>query len=140
MGTAYTVPSPSSSPHYSPPPSAVSSAYSSKRCTLTRTIAQTFIFCSKRATTHGARSSQQSRSTTTTLTNTDVHAENELQAWGATASISQRYPSTHQQKKLLVRAQARCPAHFRKQIHDSFARRTSPGPTPLKLLNLGRAD
>jgi hypothetical protein len=60
---------------------------------------------------------------------------------------AQRLPSlsgipapTNKKSYWYVRKRA---AHLRRNpaaAHDSFARRTSPGPTPLKLLNLGRAD
>jgi hypothetical protein len=91
--------------------------------------------CSMRATSHGACSSQQSSSTTLTYM-----LRTSFKAWGTTASISQRYPSTHQQKKILVRAQARCPLPQANPRRTRALATPSPGPTPLKLLNLGRAD
>jgi hypothetical protein len=83
---------------------------------------------SMRATSHGARSSQQSSSTTLTYM-----LRTSFKAWGTTASISQRYPSTHQQKKILVRAQARCPLPQAnpRRTHDSFSRsHSSQTPQP----------
>jgi hypothetical protein len=83
---------------------------------------------SMRATSHGARSSQQSSSTTLTYM-----VRTSFKAWGTTASISQRYPSTHQQKKILVRAQARCPLPQAnpRRTHDSFSRsHSSQTPQP----------
>jgi hypothetical protein len=90
------LPSPSTSPHPSPPrPFRGQQTARSSRPSHPDPHNCSNIY-SMRATTHGARSSQQSRSTAL-LTKTDVHAENELQAWGATAShlsaVSQHPPT-----------------------------------------------
>jgi hypothetical protein len=135
-----TVPPPSSSPHIDSPPSirrlhGQHTARSSKRRTLTRTVVQTLFFA--------CDNPWRSVESTVVHRYADVHAENELQAWGTTAPISQRYPSTHRQKKAVGTCAGALPTSASKSTpaaHDSFARRISPGPTPLKLLNLGRAD
>jgi hypothetical protein len=122
-----TVPPPSSSPHIDSPPSirrlhGQHTARSSKRRTLTRTVVQTLFFA--------CDNPWRSVESTVVHRYADVHAENELQAWGTTAPISQRYPSTHRQKKLLVRAQARCP------LPRANPRRLLTTPSPAEYLQV----